>query len=123
MPSIEEEDLFDIQKALNSVVAKWKSIGTGLGIKRGKLDEIEKAHPGDPSECLAEMLSTWLRKTYNVKRFGEPTWKNLTQIVADSMAGNNPALALTIAKNHLSACKYPNFQFKGDSMHSLCMHC
>ena len=100
---LDEEDLFDILEALISAVTKWKSIGTGLGIKRGMLDEIEAAHSGDPSECLAEMLTTWLRRSYNVKRFGEPTWKKLMQTVSDSAAGNNPALALTIAKKHLSA--------------------
>ena len=101
---IDEDDLFDAQKALIPTVAKWKAIGTGLGIKRGRLDEIETAHPGDPSECLAETLTTWLRKGYNVKRFGEPTWQKLVQAVSDPAAGNNPALAMTIAKNY--ACKY-----------------
>jgi len=86
-------------------VARWKSIGTGLGIKRGRLDEIEARHSGDPSECLAEMLTTWLRRSYSVKRFGEPTWQKITQIVSDPAAGNNPALALTIAKKHLSTRK------------------
>ena len=109
---LDEEDLFDIQEALISAVAKWKSIGTGLGIKRGKLDEIEARHSGDPSECLAEMLTTWLRRSYDVKRFGEPTWRKLTQIVSKSAAGNNPALALTIANKHLTACKYFNLQLK-----------
>ena len=87
-------------------MAKWKAIGTGLGIKRGRLDEIETAHPGDLSECLAETLTTWLRKGYNVKRFGEPTWQKLVQAVSDPAAGNNPALALTIAKKHSDECKY-----------------
>ena len=101
----DEDDLFDLKKALISVVAKWKSIGIGLGIKQGKLDEIEAANPGDPSDCLTKVLSTWLSRSYTVKRFGEPTWQKLTQIVLDSAAGNNPALALTIAKEHLSARK------------------
>ena len=87
-------------------MAKWKSIGIGLGIKLGRLDEMEAARSGDPSKCLAEMLTTRLRRSYNVKRFGEPTWKKLTQTVSDSAAGNNPALALTIAKKHLSARTY-----------------
>lgn len=86
-------------------MAKWKAIGTGLGIKRGRLDEIEAAHPGDPSECLAEVLTTWLRKGYNVKRFGEPTWQKLVQALSDPAAGSNPALALTIAKKHSDECK------------------
>lgn len=100
---LDEDDLFDAQNALIPAVAKWKAIGTGLGITRGKLDEIETAHPGDPSECLAETLTTWLRKGYNVKRFGEPTWEKLVQVVSNPAAGSNPALALTVARNH--ACK------------------
>ena len=104
----DEDDLFDLRKALISVVAKWKSIGIGLGIKSGKLDEIEAANLGDPSWCLTKVLTAWLRRSYNVKRFGEPTWQKLTQIVSDPAAANNPALALTIAKNHQTACKYLN---------------
>ena len=105
---VDEEDLFDIKKALISVAAKWEDIGIGLGIKQGMLDEIEKAHPGGPSECFGKVLITWLRRSYNVKRFGEPTWQKLLQIVSDPAAGNNPALALRIAKNHLSGRKYDN---------------
>ena len=103
---IDEDDLYDAQKALIPAVAKWKAIGTGLGIKRGRLDEIEAAHLGEPSECLAETLTTWLRKGYNVKRFGEPTWEKLVQVVSDPAAGSNPALALTVANKYLSVCKF-----------------
>ena len=35
-----------------------------------------------------------------VEKFGMPTWKRLVEAVGDKMGGNNPALALTIAKEH-----------------------
>ena len=47
-----------------------------------------------------EVLTQWLKKTYNVKRFGEPSWKLLVKAVSDQAGGNDRALAEKIAQNH-----------------------
>ena len=39
-----------------------------------------------------QMLSTWLRKNYNVKQFGEPTWAKLVEVIKYSAGGENPLL-------------------------------
>ena len=52
--------------------SKWFEIGVQLGIKHGKLKEIEKNHLGDCGQCLTTLLSTWL---YDVDPI--PTWKAL----------------------------------------------
>ena len=39
-------------------------------------------------------------KNYNVERFGEPTWQAVVKVVGCPAAGDNCALALTIATQH-----------------------
>ena len=49
---------------------------------------------------MSEVLRCWLRKNYNVDRFGEPTWQTVVKVVAQPAAGNNCALALRLAEKH-----------------------
>ena len=99
-PKLAAEDLYDIKSGLISIAASWKAIGRGLRLDSGQLDEIGVKHPFNPKECLSEVLAKWLKKDYNVTRFGEPTWQQIVEIVASPAAGSDPALALTIAKKH-----------------------
>lgn len=96
--------------ALTSAASKWKLIGVGFRLKSDKLDKIQ-ADFGSPEECLLEVLKEWVHKNYNYARFGEPSWRKVVMVVASPSGGNNTALALSIAKEHL--CK---LQF------SLCGH-
>ena len=63
------------------------------------MDKIEN-ETKDLSTSLRKVISNWLRKNYNVQRFGEPTWKGLVEAVAASNGGNNIALAQRIAADH-----------------------
>ena len=75
-----------------------------MRLKAGELDTIEAAHPGNPEECLSDVLQNWLKRNYlNVEKFGPPTWKWLVEVVADSAAGNDTALAERIAEEHPGA--------------------
>ena len=91
------EDFYDVKRELTPVAARWKFIGAALGISISVLDNIESSHPGKIKECLAKMVTTWLSKNHNMKRFGRPTWKKLITVVAEPAAGNDAALARTIA--------------------------
>ena len=82
------------------VASSWKAIGRGLRIDAGHLEMIRKDNPGDSRECLSEMLTCWLKRSYDVKQFGEPTWRAVVKVVARPAAGDNCALALNIAKQH-----------------------
>ena len=82
------------------VVSSWKVIGRGLRIDSGRLDMIQESNPGKPKECLSEMLTCWLKRNYNVERFGEPTWRAVVKVVAHPAAGDNCAHALSIAQRH-----------------------
>ena len=84
------------------VASSWKAIGIGLRIDSGRLRMIQESNSGKPKECLSEMLTCWLNRNYNVERFGEPTWQAVVKVVTHPAAGNNHALALSIAKTHPS---------------------
>ena len=84
------------------VAGSWKTIGRGLRIDSGHLNVIQESNPGKPRECLSEMLTCWLKRNYNVERFGEPTWRAVVKVVAHPAAGDNRGLALNIAEQHAS---------------------
>ena len=93
----DEDDLPETIRELSDVAASWRNIGTQLGIRHNRLEAIQ----GDkPLDCLRQMLATWLQKNYNVKRFGEPTWLKLVEVVSHSAGGGNPSLAMEIARRH-----------------------
>lgn len=93
--------MHDLLKALVDVSAKWKVIGVAFRLKSGKLKEIAASNQtGNPSDCLYEVLVNWVNRNYNTERFGEPTWRRVVEVVADSSAGDNAALARTIAMDH-----------------------
>ena len=94
------DDLFDVQKELIQVSAKWRSIGIALRLKPNILDAIETRYSGDPPACLTSTLTEWLNKNYNVKRFGEPTWQAMVKAVGDPAGGANMALARDMARRH-----------------------
>ena len=94
------DDLYDVQKELIQVSAKWRSIGIALRLKPNILDGIEMRYNGDPPTCLTSTLTEWLNKNYNVKRFGEPTWQALVKVVDDPAGGADMALARDMARRH-----------------------
>ena len=104
---LDDDDIFDVHKALLPAAAQWKEIGFGFRLKSKLLEDSDKA----PSSCLLKVVSHWLGEEYNVERFGKPTWKKVVEVVGDPAAGNDPALACQIAKEHLgtyntAACTY-----------------
>lgn len=80
-------------------------MGTALRIRASKLDEIEADNKKEAAECLSCTILEYLRMCYNVKKHGEPSWQKIVQAVQHQSGGNNRALALSIAKDHLLAGK------------------
>ena len=98
-----ERDLSDTIRELTYVAAKWRNIGILLGILDSQLDAIQMQ--GDsPPDCLRRMLTTWLRRNYDVNQFGEPTWVKVVEAVTHSAGGGNPSLATEIARRHGGTC-------------------
>ena len=94
------DDLFDVQEELIPVCARWKSIGIALRLMSNILDRTEVRNRGEPIACLTTMVAHWLKRKYNVERFGEPTWQMLVEAVAHPAGGANTALAREIARRH-----------------------
>ena len=68
-PVLSVADLHILMKELNNVRANWNNIGLQLGVNIGTLDAIKKQY-NDPSDCLRETLTTWLKSSH-------PTWSNI----------------------------------------------
>ena len=100
------DDLFDVQCELNPVSAKWKSIGIALRLSPNTLDRIQDEKRGEPSACLTSVVTEWLKKNYNVNRFGEPTWQRLVEAVGHPAGGADMALARKIARKHKAGGEY-----------------
>ena len=77
-----------------------------LGLRPGDLDAIRTRESLDITQALYEVVSTWLRKDYNVERFGPPSWKRLVEAVRSPAGGSNPALADQIVAKHPGMCTY-----------------
>ena len=46
------------------------------------------------------MVKEWLKKNYDFKKFGEPMWQKLVEVVSHPAGGANMAHAKTMATNH-----------------------
>ena len=100
-----DDDLFDVQSELIPVTAKWRNIGTALRLKSDVLENIQAGSGSDPPACLVLMVTEWLKRNYNVKRFGEPTWQKLVEAVGHPAGGANMAVAKDIARRHKAGGK------------------
>ena len=97
-PEIGTDDLYDIYSELLPVANKWRNIGLALRLTPNVIGTIGTKN--DAKDCLLEVLTEWLKKTYNVERFGEPSWKLLIMAVGDRAGGGDPALAEIIAQKY-----------------------
>ena len=59
-----------------------------------------KEKGSDVNECLQEVLLEWLRRNFDTKQHGHPSWRRLCVAVADPKGGENKALAEEIANHH-----------------------
>lgn len=93
----DENDLFDVWELMMPLVDSWEPIGIGLRLQLSTLDEICKLSPG---MRMIRVIGSWLKRRYNVEKFGKPTWRTLVEVVANRAAGNDPDLALEIARKY-----------------------
>ena len=75
------------------------------------LDGIETRYSGNPIDGLILMVTEWLRRKYNVKKFGEPTWQALVKAVAHPAGGANMALARDMARKHKAGGMFGRYTF------------
>ena len=87
-------------KELSPISAKWNSIGLALRLKSDTLEVIQAGNIGDPRSCLTSVVKEWLKRNYDVRKFGEPTWRWLVEAVSSPTGGANMALARDMARKH-----------------------
>ena len=91
-----EENLVDVVEKVMDLASRWNSFGLALRLKPAELETISSKNNTDPTECLKDMLLTWLRQQY-IKKVGPPSWRMLCKAISVQVGGNNPALAKEIA--------------------------
>ena len=69
-------------------------------MRHDDLAAIRKKYEFDDEQALNGVLLLWLKKEYNVEKFGPPTWRMLVEAVNKKTGGNNYELAKQIALNH-----------------------
>ena len=87
--------------AVIEVASRWDSIGRSLGINDGRINTIEHDHQHDAECCLHKVLTQWLNCSYDVNRYGEPSWLSLANAIEKRTGGNNPALAIKILQDNV----------------------
>ena len=80
--------------------AKYYGIGISLGLSADKLESIRLKSLGDPELAIGEVISTWLRQSYDVQRHGLPSWRRVVKAVDSRAGGNNYVLAQEIASKY-----------------------
>ena len=75
------DDLPVVTEELNDICVKWDDIGLQLRMNVGTLDAIKEQYD-DPSHCLRETLTTWLKTCPSL-----PTWKNVVNALRSSTVG------------------------------------
>ena len=89
------EEVLDIK-------SMWFALGRSLRLRNDDIGAIPKDYPNESGheQALNDVLLLWLKKEYNVERFGPPTWRMLVEAVNKRSGGNNYELAKKIALNH-----------------------
>lgn len=77
-----------------------------LGLRQDILESIKHLHQNDNQMLMTAMATEWLKRNYNVERFGKPSWKKLVEAVEAKSGGHNTALAQDIARRHSGIFKH-----------------
>ena len=77
--------------------ARWKELGLNLGLSPESLEVIEY-DSSRTDDWLHAVLLQWLKRNYDLDKFGLPSWRQLTEAVKPI----DHALASTIKDRHPS---------------------
>ena len=91
------DDLYDVWRKVKALSSRWYFFSLSLHLSPDTLAKIEADNGSDCEKCLNQALAHWLKKDYNYKRFGHPSWRKLCV----SVNHENKALAKEIADEHL----------------------
>ena len=92
--------LYDVLEYLENKQGKCYDIGSALRLDEGRLLKIQSECPGDTTKALRTIITDWLKKNYDTKMHGDPTWKALVKAMKSPFGGDDKELAETIANDH-----------------------
>ena len=119
-----EDDTYDVYREVVGLSGRWSSVCLALRLRPSERSKIAVAHPGNPDECLQDVVVKWLQKGYNYQIHGSPCWRMLVEAVDDPAGGNDCALAEAIAKKHAGMqCKTSIPNKDGFSVSKECNFC
>ena len=95
-----EDDFREVYTEAYCSAERYYQLGIELGLPPKELNKIRKGLSLDVDQAFCDMLLVWLRHSYDVQKYGPPTWKRLVEAVASPSGGNNHGHAITIASNH-----------------------
>ena len=81
---------------VGELAGQWEGFAQKLGIKAGNIGIFKANRMGNVQMALNDAVADWLKKNYDVHKFGKPNWRTL----ANAVQPVNNALARTIAKKH-----------------------
>ena len=96
----EEDAITELCAVLTPIKAKWESFATQLGILPDTTDDIGLKHHYNPTLCLKDVLNTWLKRGYNIRKHGHQSWRRVCEATASPAGGENKRLAQEIAAQH-----------------------
>ena len=107
---LDTSDYNEVALECQSVSARWRDLGTRLGLLPHTMNSIEATHRGDVGRCLQAVIEKWLQRPMGeVLESVLPTWKNL----CEALSYIDRSLADRIAKEHdcgditeSDTCKY-----------------
>ena len=95
-------NLHETYHEVMDVASRWNFFGLTLGISPSAIEIIKSNYPHNAEMSLLEVLSLWLKQSYDMEHNLLPTWTTICKAVASKSGGRNLALAKKIAAN-----KYP----------------
>ena len=103
-----DDDLCVLTKELNDVRAEWYNIGVQLRVSDGTLKAIRQQCLNNPSDCLRETLTKWLKTCLS-----PPTWTNVVDalnVVGEARLATDlkQKYCLSIPASHTSVIGQPS---------------
>ena len=64
-----------------ALASVWDQLVIYLGLSFDLINNTIRA-AGSPIQCWSEALRQWILQNYNIKMFGEPSWRTLLRAVS-----------------------------------------
>ena len=81
---------------VGDLAGQWEEFAQKIGIKPGHIGKFKANRMGKVEMALNDAIADWLKKNYDVRKFGRPNWRTL----ANAVQRIDDDLARTIARNH-----------------------